>query len=93
MEKNKHLIGPDQKEYQQELKKNYNRLRENLRPMLERKSSINPSSSHDWRTGNLCTGNTVTRDTHLGSSSPTVFIAEPMGVDLNGGPFSAWAVM
>uniref|UniRef100_A0A6Q2XG36 Dedicator of cytokinesis 8 n=1 Tax=Esox lucius TaxID=8010 RepID=A0A6Q2XG36_ESOLU len=37
VEKNKHLITPDQKEYQQELKKNYNRLRENLRPMLERK--------------------------------------------------------
>uniref|UniRef100_A0A8C7Z0S3 Dedicator of cytokinesis 8 n=1 Tax=Oryzias sinensis TaxID=183150 RepID=A0A8C7Z0S3_9TELE len=37
VEKNKHLITADQKEYQQELKKNYNRLRENLRPMLERK--------------------------------------------------------
>ncbi|CAL8249273.1 unnamed protein product [Merluccius merluccius] len=37
VEKNKHLILSDQKEYQQELKKNYNRLRENLRPMLERK--------------------------------------------------------
>ncbi|XP_048834513.1 dedicator of cytokinesis protein 8 isoform X1 [Brienomyrus brachyistius] len=37
VEKNKHLITPDQKEYQQELKKNYNKLRENLRPMLERK--------------------------------------------------------
>ncbi|KAJ3603775.1 hypothetical protein NHX12_028516 [Muraenolepis orangiensis] len=37
VEKNKHLITPDQKEYQQELKKNYNWLRENLRPMLERK--------------------------------------------------------
>ncbi|XP_031440380.1 dedicator of cytokinesis protein 8 isoform X2 [Clupea harengus] len=37
VEKNKHLITPDQKEYQSELKKNYNRLRENLRPMLERK--------------------------------------------------------
>uniref|UniRef100_A0A4W5KTN8 Dedicator of cytokinesis 8 n=1 Tax=Hucho hucho TaxID=62062 RepID=A0A4W5KTN8_9TELE len=37
VEKNKHLITLDQKEYQQELKKNYNRLRENLRPMLERK--------------------------------------------------------
>lgn len=37
VEKNKHLIALDQKEYQQELKKNYNRLRENLRPMLERK--------------------------------------------------------
>uniref|UniRef100_A0AAX7VL64 Dedicator of cytokinesis 8 n=1 Tax=Astatotilapia calliptera TaxID=8154 RepID=A0AAX7VL64_ASTCA len=37
VEKNKHLIASDQKEYQQELKKNYNRLRENLRPMLERK--------------------------------------------------------
>uniref|UniRef100_A0AAQ4S6U5 Dedicator of cytokinesis 8 n=1 Tax=Gasterosteus aculeatus aculeatus TaxID=481459 RepID=A0AAQ4S6U5_GASAC len=37
VEKNKNLITFDQKEYQQELKKNYNRLRENLRPMLERK--------------------------------------------------------
>ncbi|XP_061585333.1 dedicator of cytokinesis protein 8 isoform X2 [Cololabis saira] len=37
VEKNKHLITSDQKEYQQELKKNYNRLKENLRPMLERK--------------------------------------------------------
>ncbi|KAI1900070.1 hypothetical protein AGOR_G00046250 [Albula goreensis] len=37
VEKNKHLIAADQKEYQQELKKNYNKLRENLRPMLERK--------------------------------------------------------
>uniref|UniRef100_A0A7N8XLU8 Dedicator of cytokinesis 8 n=1 Tax=Mastacembelus armatus TaxID=205130 RepID=A0A7N8XLU8_9TELE len=37
VEKNKHLITSDQKEYQQELKKNYNRLRESLRPMLERK--------------------------------------------------------
>uniref|UniRef100_A0A8C7RWB6 Dedicator of cytokinesis 8 n=1 Tax=Oncorhynchus mykiss TaxID=8022 RepID=A0A8C7RWB6_ONCMY len=37
VEKNKHLITMDQKEYQHELKKNYNRLRENLRPMLERK--------------------------------------------------------
>ncbi|XP_069555622.1 dedicator of cytokinesis protein 8 isoform X2 [Brachyistius frenatus] len=37
VEKNKHLITSDQKEYQHELKKNYNRLRENLRPMLERK--------------------------------------------------------
>lgn len=37
VEKNKHLITTDQKEYQQELKKNYNRLRESLRPMLERK--------------------------------------------------------
>uniref|UniRef100_A0A672S0Y0 Dedicator of cytokinesis 8 n=1 Tax=Sinocyclocheilus grahami TaxID=75366 RepID=A0A672S0Y0_SINGR len=37
VEKNKLLITPDQKEYQQEMKKNYNKLRENLRPMLERK--------------------------------------------------------
>uniref|UniRef100_A0A8B9K2U0 Dedicator of cytokinesis 8 n=1 Tax=Astyanax mexicanus TaxID=7994 RepID=A0A8B9K2U0_ASTMX len=37
VEKNKSLIAADQKEYQQELKKNYNKLRENLRPMLERK--------------------------------------------------------
>ncbi|KAG8455210.1 hypothetical protein GDO86_001415 [Hymenochirus boettgeri] len=37
VEKNKRLITPDQREYQQELKKNYNRLKENLRPMIERK--------------------------------------------------------
>ncbi|XP_051525356.1 dedicator of cytokinesis protein 8-like isoform X1 [Myxocyprinus asiaticus] len=37
VEKNKQLITPDQKEYQHEMKKNYNKLRENLRPMLERK--------------------------------------------------------
>lgn len=37
VEKNKRLITADQREYQQELKKNYNKLRENLRPMIERK--------------------------------------------------------
>ncbi|KAM6169649.1 dedicator of cytokinesis protein 8 isoform 2-T2 [Rhynchocyon petersi] len=37
VEKNKRLIAADQREYQQELKKNYGKLRENLRPMLERK--------------------------------------------------------
>ncbi|XP_039614776.1 dedicator of cytokinesis protein 8 isoform X1 [Polypterus senegalus] len=37
VEKNKHLITADQKEYQQELKKNYGKLKENLRPMIERK--------------------------------------------------------
>uniref|UniRef100_A0A4W3I185 Dedicator of cytokinesis 8 n=1 Tax=Callorhinchus milii TaxID=7868 RepID=A0A4W3I185_CALMI len=37
LEKNKSLIASDQKEYQQELKKNYNKLKENLRPMIERK--------------------------------------------------------
>lgn len=37
VEKNKRLIIFEQKEYQQELKKNYNRLKENLRPMIERK--------------------------------------------------------
>ncbi|XP_062854998.1 dedicator of cytokinesis protein 8 [Trichomycterus rosablanca] len=37
VEKNKLLITPEQREYQQELKKNYNKLKENLRPMLERK--------------------------------------------------------
>ncbi|MGH0188419.1 UNVERIFIED_CONTAM: hypothetical protein FKN15_029520 [Acipenser sinensis] len=37
VEKNKHLIASDQREYQQELKKNYIKLKENLRPMLERK--------------------------------------------------------
>ncbi|XP_075453556.1 dedicator of cytokinesis protein 8 isoform X2 [Ascaphus truei] len=37
VEKNKRLITSDQREYQQELKKNYSRLKENLRPMIERK--------------------------------------------------------
>ncbi|XP_038660625.1 dedicator of cytokinesis protein 8 isoform X1 [Scyliorhinus canicula] len=37
VEKNKNLIASDQKEYQQELKKNYNKLKENLRPMIGRK--------------------------------------------------------
>ncbi|XP_027695364.1 dedicator of cytokinesis protein 8 isoform X1 [Vombatus ursinus] len=37
VEKNKRLITSDQREYQQELKKNYNKLKENLRPMIERK--------------------------------------------------------
>ncbi|XP_060266896.1 dedicator of cytokinesis protein 8 isoform X6 [Ovis aries] len=37
VEKNKRLITADQREYQQELKKNYGKLKENLRPMIERK--------------------------------------------------------
>ncbi|XP_018114075.1 dedicator of cytokinesis protein 8 isoform X1 [Xenopus laevis] len=37
VEKNKRLITIEQREYQQELKKNYNKLKENLRPMIERK--------------------------------------------------------
>uniref|UniRef100_A0A8C3XVD8 Dedicator of cytokinesis 8 n=1 Tax=Chelydra serpentina TaxID=8475 RepID=A0A8C3XVD8_CHESE len=37
VEKNKRLITTDQREYQLELKKNYNKLKENLRPMIERK--------------------------------------------------------
>uniref|UniRef100_A0A8C3PM81 Dedicator of cytokinesis 8 n=1 Tax=Calidris pygmaea TaxID=425635 RepID=A0A8C3PM81_9CHAR len=37
VEKNKRLITADQREYQLELKKNYGKLKENLRPMIERK--------------------------------------------------------
>ncbi|NWY46142.1 DOCK8 protein, partial [Sylvia atricapilla] len=37
VEKNKHLITADQREYHQELKRNYIRLKENLRPMIERR--------------------------------------------------------
>ncbi|NXD26640.1 DOCK8 protein, partial [Spelaeornis formosus] len=37
VEKNKHLISADQREYHQELKRNYIKLKENLRPMIERK--------------------------------------------------------
>ncbi|CAH2294063.1 dedicator of cytokinesis 8 isoform X1 [Pelobates cultripes] len=37
VERNKTLITSDQREYHQELKKNYIKLKENLRPMIERK--------------------------------------------------------
>uniref|UniRef100_A0A8B9GF53 Dedicator of cytokinesis 8 n=1 Tax=Amazona collaria TaxID=241587 RepID=A0A8B9GF53_9PSIT len=37
VEKNKRLITADQREYQLELRKNYGKLKENLRPMIERK--------------------------------------------------------
>ncbi|KAM7330040.1 hypothetical protein ACRRTK_011653 [Alexandromys fortis] len=37
VEKNRRLITAEQREYQQELKKNYNKLRDSLRPMIERK--------------------------------------------------------
>uniref|UniRef100_A0A803V7J3 Dedicator of cytokinesis 8 n=1 Tax=Ficedula albicollis TaxID=59894 RepID=A0A803V7J3_FICAL len=37
VEKNRHLITADQREYHQELKRNYMKLKENLRPMIERK--------------------------------------------------------
>lgn len=37
MEKNRRLITAEQREYQQELKKNYNKLKDSLRPMIERK--------------------------------------------------------
>ncbi|NXU09160.1 DOCK8 protein, partial [Pardalotus punctatus] len=37
VEKNKHLITADQREYHVELKRNYVKLKENLRPMIERK--------------------------------------------------------
>ncbi|NXO30638.1 DOCK8 protein, partial [Cisticola juncidis] len=37
VEKNKHLITADQREYHQELKRNYMKLKESLRPMIERK--------------------------------------------------------
>lgn len=37
MRKNKSLIGPDQKEYQRELERNYHRLKEALQPLINRK--------------------------------------------------------
>ncbi|KAM5256423.1 dedicator of cytokinesis protein 7 [Ctenodactylus gundi] len=37
LRKNKSLIGPDQKEYQRELERNYHRLREALQPLISRK--------------------------------------------------------
>ncbi|XP_052043933.1 dedicator of cytokinesis protein 8 isoform X1 [Apodemus sylvaticus] len=37
VEKNRRLITTEQREYQQELKKNYSKLKDSLRPMIERK--------------------------------------------------------
>ncbi|KAM8931057.1 dedicator of cytokinesis protein 7 isoform 1-T1 [Pelodytes ibericus] len=37
LRKNKGLIGPDQKEYQRELERNYHRLKESLQPLINRK--------------------------------------------------------
>ncbi|XP_054688944.1 dedicator of cytokinesis protein 7 isoform X1 [Grus americana] len=37
LRKNKSLIGPDQKEYQRELERNYHRLKESLQPLINRK--------------------------------------------------------
>lgn len=37
VEKNRHLITADQREYHQELKRNYMKLKDSLRPMIERK--------------------------------------------------------
>uniref|UniRef100_A0A8B9HMA7 Dedicator of cytokinesis 7 n=1 Tax=Astyanax mexicanus TaxID=7994 RepID=A0A8B9HMA7_ASTMX len=37
LRKNKCLIGPDQKEYQRELERNYHRLKEALQPLINRK--------------------------------------------------------
>jgi len=34
LRKNKSLIGPDQKEYQRELERNYHRLKEALQPLI-----------------------------------------------------------
>lgn len=35
LKKNKQLIGQDQKEYQRELERNYNKMNEQLRPMID----------------------------------------------------------
>ncbi|KAF6727802.1 Dedicator of cytokinesis protein 7 [Oryzias melastigma] len=37
LKKNKALIGPDQREYQRELERNYNKLKEALSPLINRK--------------------------------------------------------
>lgn len=51
MRKNKSLIGPDQKEYQRELERNYHRLKEALQPLTNRKipqlyKAVLPTSGH-----------------------------------------------
>ncbi|XP_064416958.1 dedicator of cytokinesis protein 7 isoform X2 [Latimeria chalumnae] len=51
LRKNKTLIGPDQKEYHRELERNYNRLKEALNPLINRKipqlyKTLIPHTSH-----------------------------------------------
>ncbi|KAG8437107.1 hypothetical protein GDO86_007980 [Hymenochirus boettgeri] len=51
LRKNKSLIGPDQKEYQRELERNYHRLKEALQPLINRKipqlyKTILPAACH-----------------------------------------------
>uniref|UniRef100_A0A6I8NM97 Dedicator of cytokinesis 7 n=1 Tax=Ornithorhynchus anatinus TaxID=9258 RepID=A0A6I8NM97_ORNAN len=51
LRKNKSLIGPDQKEYQRELERNYHRLKEALQPLINRKipqlyKAVLPASCH-----------------------------------------------
>lgn len=40
LKKNKQLIGPDQKEYQRELERNYNKMNEQLRPMISNRRVV-----------------------------------------------------
>ncbi|XP_068095455.1 dedicator of cytokinesis protein 7 isoform X16 [Hyperolius riggenbachi] len=51
LRKNKSLIGPDQKEYQKELERNYHRLKEALQPLINRKipqlyKNVVPATCH-----------------------------------------------
>ncbi|XP_044286442.1 dedicator of cytokinesis protein 7 isoform X4 [Varanus komodoensis] len=51
LRKNKSLIGPDQKEYQRELERNYHRLKEALQPLINRKipqlyKAVLPAACH-----------------------------------------------
>ncbi|XP_030062504.1 dedicator of cytokinesis protein 7 isoform X8 [Microcaecilia unicolor] len=51
LRKNKSLIGPDQKEYQRELERNYHRLKESLQPLINRKipqlyKTVLPATCH-----------------------------------------------
>ncbi|KAL3252390.1 hypothetical protein MRX96_017703 [Rhipicephalus microplus] len=48
LRKNRTLIGPDQRDYQKELERNYNRFSERLQPMI-RNNSVSPF----WAKGNL----------------------------------------
>uniref|UniRef100_A0A8C4YTF1 Dedicator of cytokinesis 7 n=1 Tax=Gopherus evgoodei TaxID=1825980 RepID=A0A8C4YTF1_9SAUR len=58
LRKNKSLIGPDQKEYQRELERNYHRLKEALQPLINRKipqlyKAVLPVACHRWMTGSI----------------------------------------
>lgn len=49
--KNKTLIGPDQRDYQRELERNYRRFTDQLAPLLKAATTMSPLGSYNNSTG------------------------------------------